>query len=168
MSELLTILPAWKPVLNVVIHTTPVAQPRGRVGVIKQKNGKVRGTIFNQTTIKNSDGTKKPHPIVAFKSDVKRTIAQHWKGAPLEGPLRLDLVFVFPRPKKLIWKTKPMPRLRYSIKPDRDNIDKSLMDAVKGIVWIDDAQVCDGRIQKFYAAGDETPFVEFKLFREVE
>ena len=36
-------------------------------------------------------------------------------------------------------------------KPDRDNLDKAIMDTLTDIgMWVDDALVCDGRIRKFY------------------
>lgn len=31
------------------------------------------------------------------------------------------------------------------------------MDALKGLAWNDDAQVCQGSIEKWIAAGDEQP-----------
>lgn len=86
-----------------------------------------------------------------------------YQGAPLAGPLRCDLVFVMPRPKGLIWKTKAMPRLFHASKPDRDNLDKAVMDALKGLAWNDDAQVCQGSIEKWIAAGDEQPHVVIRI-----
>jgi Holliday junction resolvase RusA-like endonuclease len=64
---------------------------------------------------------------------------------------------VFPRPQALIWKKRSMPRLWHDKKPDRDNLDKAIMDSLKGLAWVDDAQVCEGEIRKFIAAGDEQP-----------
>lgn len=52
-----------------------------------------------------------------------------------------------------------MPRLPHAKKPDRDNLDKAYLDALRGLLWIDDAQICDGRIEKWIAAGDEQPHV---------
>jgi Holliday junction resolvase RusA-like endonuclease len=36
-------------------------------------------------------------------------------------------------------------------KPDFDNLGKVAADAIKGIVWVDDAAVCDGRVIKRYS-----------------
>lgn len=91
--------------------------------------------------------------------------AKDYRGQPLEGPLRVDIVAVFPRPSRMVWKRKPMPRDYHVAKPDRDNIDKAVMDALTGKLWVDDCQVCDGRIQKFYAAGNEEPHVVITLRR---
>ncbi len=72
-------------------------------------------------------------------------------------------MFVFPRPLKFMWKTRPMPRLPHTIKPDRDNCDKSLLDALASTIISDDKLACDGRITKWIAAGDEQPHVEVTI-----
>lgn len=77
---------------------------------------------------------------------------------PLQGPLRVDLTFYFPRPKGHYRSGKHSHELRpdaptYHIsKPDRDNSDKAVMDQMTTMrFWEDDSQACDGRIQKLYA-----------------
>lgn len=137
--------------LVVRVPAVPVANPRARTGSI---NGKAR--IFQQKTIGKGEN-RRPHPVLAFKATVRDAVARVYQGPPLEGPICLDVEFVFARTRNQIWKRKPMPRLRHWKKPDRDNLDKSLMDSLKGLLWIDDAQVCDGRLQKWIAAGDEQP-----------
>lgn len=44
--------------------------------------------------------------------------------------------------------------LRATGRPDVDNVSKAFLDALNGIVWKDDAQVCDLRAVRLYA---ETP-----------
>ena len=102
------------------IPAVPIAQPRVRVSSF---GGHARA--YNPTTIKTSDGGKKPHPIVAFKATVRHMASLAYTAAPLSGPLRIDVTLVFPRPASAIWKTKPMPRYRHIQKPDRDNCDKA-------------------------------------------
>lgn len=125
----------------------PIAQPRQRHTVRKGKGGKQ--FVQNYTPAKD--------PVNAFKAMVRLAAHQSFKGAPLSGPLRVDSVFVFPRTKGQTWKTKPMPRIRHTKKPDRDNLDKACMDALTGLLWIDDAQACAGELEKWIAAGDEQP-----------
>lgn len=126
------------------VASIPVAQPRTRATSI---HGHARAY------------QPKGGPIAAFKASVRYAACEQFSGAPLDGPLRVDAVFVFPRTKGQIWKTKPMPRIRHSKKPDRDNLDKAVLDSLSGLLWKDDAQVCDGRIEKWIAAGDEQPHV---------
>lgn len=144
-------------ILQVTIPAVPVAQPRGRA---TSRGGKAR--IYSPTRIKTSHGTK-AHPIVEYKLAVRHAVMRAYGGQVLDGPLRLDLVFVMPRPASMIWKTKPMPRMPHIKKPDRDNLDKAVMDALTGVLWRDDAQVCSGNVEKWIAAWNESPHVELTL-----
>ena len=142
-------------VLNV--PAVPVAQPRTKATAI---NGKAR--VYTPTTI-GKDDNKRPHPIHVFKATVRLTASLRYQGKPLTGPLRIDCCFVFPRQQAKVWKTKPMPRYRHTTKPDRDNLDKAVLDCLKGTVFVDDAQVCEGRIEKWHAAGDEQPHCVIRI-----
>ena len=144
--------------IHLRIPSVPVAQPR-----IKARAFGGRAQIYTPSTIKTPEGGKRPHPIHAFKATVKMVASERYTDAPLRGPVRVDIICVFPRQAEKIWKSKPMPRYPHTAKPDRDNLDKAVLDALKGIVLSDDAQVCDGRIQKFYAAGDEQPHVDITI-----
>lgn len=79
-------------------------------------------------------------------------------GYPIfDGPVRLDLTLWFPRPKSHFNRKgiKPDAPPYHSGKPDRDNCDKAVLDALGAEclqLWRDDAQVADGRITKNYAA----------------
>ena len=80
----------------------------------------------------------------------------------LSGPLRVDLSFYFHRPKAHFGTGRNAGTLKlsapthYTSKPDRDNLDKLVLDALTGIFWIDDSQVCDGRITKQYSSRPRT------------
>lgn len=141
----------------IVIHVpaVPVAQPRQRHRNVNTKGGK--SFIQNYTPSK--------HPVTAFKATVRLAFKQAYGSEVLRGPLRCDAVFVMPRPQSLIWKTKPMPRMFHTSKPDRDNLDKAVMDALKGLAWNDDSQVCQGEIVKWIAAGDEQPHALITITR---
>ena len=131
--------------LIIYVPAVPVAQPRARATTI---NGAAR--MYEAA---------KSHPVHAFKASVRLAAREVYQGPPLDCPLSVSAVFVFPRPKRLVWKKRDMPRVPHSIKPDRDNCDKALLDALRGTVFVDDAQVCDGSLRKVYAAGDEQPHV---------
>jgi Holliday junction resolvase RusA-like endonuclease len=70
---------------------------------------------------------------------------------PYQGPLFLDLCFQLPRPKSL-----PKKVLHHVKKPDLDNLAKAVKDAIKGIVYMDDAQVIQLTATKSYS---ESPCV---------
>jgi Holliday junction resolvase RusA-like endonuclease len=100
------------------------------------------------------------HPVNAFKAAVQMAAREAYRGPVIDAPLAVRVIAVFPRPKGMVWKSKPMPRLLKVSKPDVDNCIKSLLDALNGILFRDDAQVCQLRIEKWIAAGDEQPHVE--------
>jgi len=68
---------------------------------------------------------------------------------PLEGPIELQLCMIYVRPNT--WsKKKKAATFWKSSKPDSDNLAKIFKDAMNQIVWLDDAQVADLRVQKVY------------------
>jgi Holliday junction resolvase RusA-like endonuclease len=90
----------------------------------------------------------------------------------MDGPYWRDcgvvmhVVFLFPRPQRMIWKTKPMPREPHTSTPDVDNVLKAVKDALTKIVYHDDAQVYKETGEKYYAAGDEDPHTEITVVKE--
>jgi Holliday junction resolvase RusA-like endonuclease len=76
-----------------------------------------------------------------------------------DGPVHVDLEFVFSRPAAKVWKRKPMRRLWHVVKPDTDNLQKLVFDAIKKVVWVDDSQVCSQSVVKVIATGSERPGV---------
>lgn len=72
--------------------------------------------------------------------------------APLKGPLEVFILAVFPIPQS--WSKKKQIQaiggtIRPTVKPDWDNVGK-LTDSMRGIVFVDDAQIVDGRVKKVY------------------
>ncbi len=129
--------------VDFTVPAVPVAQPRPRA-TMAGKHARVYGAASK-------------HPVNAFKATVRMAWQEAHDGTPFEGPISVDALFVFPRPKSF---PKKGGRMWKATKPDRDNLDKSLLDALSGVAWADDAQVCSGLVQKAYAAHDEAPHVE--------
>lgn len=75
--------------------------------------------------------------------------------APLEGPLYVRVFFELPRPKAHF--TKKGLRLdapKYAAKkPDVDKLLRCGLDALTGVVFVDDAQIAQVRTEKRYAEG---------------
>ncbi len=134
------------------IPTIPIAQPRQRTTIHTTRDGK----IFT------GNYTPANHPVRQFKADV-RTAVSRVLSAPLEGPVALRVVFVLPRPKRLIWKRREMPRVPHTSRPDLDNLVKSTKDALNGLAWRDDSQVVELSAGKCYASGNELPGVEIAI-----
>lgn len=83
-----------------------------------------------------------------------------WDKVPWEGPLCVNVSIYFPRPKAHSNKKglKPDAPRFHTSKPDRDNCDKAILDALTNLgIWKDDSQVAEGTIRKLYApAGFQT------------
>jgi len=146
-------------IIKFTVPAVPVAQPRTKATAF---GGKAR--VYTPTTLGTGDG-KRPHPIHAFKATV-RLAAEVYNGAPIAGPVRIDVLFVFPRHSSKVWKSKPMPRYPHVEKPDIDNLIKSVLDALQGTIIVDDCQVYAGTIEKWRASGDEQPHCAVSI-REV-
>lgn len=94
----------------------------------------------------NHVGAYDPAKSKDWKSWVKMVATS--KGVkPLSGPVSLSLTFQFTRPVSVSAKKRP----HHTVKPDLDNCIKGIKDALKGIAWIDDSQVCQIDASKVYA-----------------
>jgi len=61
---------------------------------------------------------------------------------PIDGPVRLAVYAKFSMPKSRWRKRNPRPMEWHTKRPDLDNIIKAVKDAAKGVLWLDDSQVC--------------------------
>lgn len=132
------------------VPCVPIAQPRPRIGMRFVKGGgKVAGIMRDDK-----------HPVHAFKSAVMMAARQVYQGAPLEGPISFQVVFIMPRPQGLCRKKDPVGRIWMQKKPDVDNLYKGAADALNSILFHDDSQICRSVVTKCYAARDEQPGAE--------
>lgn len=103
------------------------------------------------------------HPVNSFKAAVGYSCRQVYNGPVLECPLEVCITAIFPRPKGMMFKTKPMPREWKTSKPDIDNIQKSVYDALNGVLWRDDSLICSSHTYKMVASGVESPMVVISI-----
>lgn len=88
----------------------------------------------------------------------KQTIAGYardaYRGPLLDGPLLFIVRFVMPRPKGHSGKRglKPSAPQYHTVKPDALKLTRAAEDALTGILWRDDAQICRELILKDYGA----------------
>lgn len=68
---------------------------------------------------------------------------------PWPGAIRLLAEFQLPVPASIPqWKRNWLPHVK---RPDIDKLTRALLDPLKGIVWVDDSQVCFCTVNKVYA-----------------
>lgn len=72
-------------------------------------------------------------------------------GAPLDGPIAVDIHAVYPWPASWSQRKRALPASRWKVStPDYDNICKLVGDALNTIAWTDDARICSANIRKYY------------------
>ena len=132
------------------VPIVPIGAPRPRARVIAQPGKKPRPQIY----------------MPAVSRDYKRTIAlaaqPHMPDAVIDEPLRVDLLALMPRPKRLLRRKDPDGLIWDTSKPDRDNLDKAVLDALSPY-WRDDTLVCLGTLLKAYHARDGRPGLHVRI-----
>lgn len=122
-------------------------------------------TIPGKPTPKNSGDIVKWGKRRGFKRHPRTERAEAWAaecvrrafdGVQIEAPVRVEAVFILPRPGRLRPKRHPPGVVWAPKRPDIDNLTKLLLDAMAP-VWLDDAQVVDWRAVKVYAERDRPP-----------
>jgi Holliday junction resolvase RusA-like endonuclease len=93
-----------------------------------------------------------------WKGAVAREAKRYRPPEPFEGPIHCRLEFRIQRPKShfrtgrfaalLLPDAPPWP----ASKPDADNYEKAVLDALTGIMWGDDGQVCKVETIKFFSS----------------
>lgn len=122
----------------------PVAKGRARSAIRKGKNGK--HFVQHYT----------PDRTVECEERIKYAAKQQMGDTPpLSGPIRADIDIRFPLPKsasKAMKKAVEEDRLvPHVVRPDRDNLEKLIKDALNKVAYTDDKLIYDGRTVKRYA-----------------
>jgi Holliday junction resolvase RusA-like endonuclease len=132
-----------KAVYNLFIRGKPVAQPRTRKGKY--------GNIYN------------PHTADTWKEIIQVNILAAGRKETITKDVCLEIIFYFYAPEKL---HKASPHI---IKPDIDNLEKSVMDALKGIgIYKDDCQVCTKFTRKYWTNKKEDEGMSIKVIGVIE
>ena len=84
--------------------------------------------------------------------------ANQYKWEPYDGQLRAEVEVFIQVPKsdsKLKKQAKIIGEIRPTIKPDCDNLAKSILDSLNGLAYQDDRQIIELSVKKFYAEQSE-------------
>ena len=132
--------------LNIRVIGTPKAQPRARACIRGSHAG-----MYNPVTADDWKACVAQAVNSALESVAPRGIER-----PIfTGSMRVDITVIFARPKNHFRANgqlkKDAPGYHIT-KPDRDNLDKAILDVLtQQAILADDKIVCDGRISKRYA-----------------
>lgn len=100
-------------------------------------------------------GTYTPARTKEFERQVQLHARRMFTDLMLEVPLRVDIEFHLPKPKRTKFGYWP------AVRPDLDNFIKAILDALNGIVWKDDALICSLFCTKVYAP--QIPRIKIKI-----
>jgi Holliday junction resolvase RusA-like endonuclease len=134
--------------LTIRIPGEPFAQPRARAAVI---NGKA--VIYDPKKARNWKATAQGHMLAAMANVAESLV----------GPVEIRVLAVFTCPKSDHRKREPLGRRWHTKKPDADNVLKAVKDSAKGVLWLDDSQVCLETCEKHVGAQGEAPYVEIHV-----
>ena len=120
--------------LEFTIHIKPQGKARHRTRVV----------MINRKPVAMQYADPK---AVKYEKAIRDAVIAQYCCDPLDGPLIVSIYAWLKKPKssKLAYPT---------VTPDADNIAKAVLDALNGILWFDDKQVCELTIHKVYAALD--------------
>lgn len=108
--------------------------------------------------------TYTPNKTINYENWVKTCYLQKYKDKELmEKPLRVTIRAFFEIPKSTSKKKKQQMlnnEILPMVKPDTDNIAKSILDSLNGIAYKDDKQVAELIVYKFY---NDTPYVNVTI-----
>ena len=136
-------------------------------GLPRTQGSKVGGvTKGGKSFVRESN----PQGLAAWRAAVRTEAQRAMAGRPLLGAdglaLRLVCLFSLPRPV-----SRPRKHHYPDKKPDLSKLVRAAEDALKGIVWRDDSQVCDQVARKRYAddrGGSMRPGVDIRITEIVE
>lgn len=121
-------------------------------GIAKPK-GSTRAFVVGDKAITtaNNPNAKEWQRLVA-------TSAQQYRpaGGPYQGAVRIKVVFFFNRPKSVSETKRP----HHTVKPDLDKLVRNIGDALKGVVYEEDARIVEIIAAKHY---DSVPRVEIEV-----
>ena len=126
--------------ISFTVSGDPIAQPRHKIST---RGGFAKAYI------------PKDHPIHAYKEAIQLAARVAMAGqAPVEGPVLVTVLFRFGRPKSHTKAARA--DCNHKQKPDLDNLCKAVFDALNGICWADDSQVCQIRASKAWRTEGQT------------
>jgi len=111
-------------------------------------------------------GTRKAEATRAYEETLRQAIVDRWPaGVAPHGPVAVDFLFVFARPRRLCVARCPDGVIVAPVKPDWDNLVKAAQDAlVKSGAIGDDAAIVLGQAAKVYAERDREARVVLRVY----
>lgn len=114
--------------INLTVKTTPIGKQRPRATR--------RGNYIQIYT---------PRKTADYEKQIKKAYQKEYKDLKLEGALEVDILGFFEPAKHESKKTKEKMlknEIKFTKKPDCDNIIKPVLDGLNNVAYHDDSQIC--------------------------
>ena len=129
--------------IRVIIPGVPV--PKGSATAFYNKS------LGRAMVVQSNAAKQKP-----WASMIAVMARDKWSFGPVTTPVRLDMIFVMPRPKSHLRANGTVKdafvRRDHTSKPDVDKLARCVLDALTGVVYADDSQVVGINASKCYGA----------------
>ena len=101
-----------------------------------------------------------PKETIAYENWVRTCFLDKYRGMkPLEKPLKVKIIAYYEIPKSASKKKRQQMldmEIFPTVKPDTDNIAKSILDSLNGIAYLDDKQIVKLEVEKYYSQAPST------------
>lgn len=135
----------------IVVPGHPVGKGRARSAILYGKNGE---PLKSKQTGRILTTHYTPEKTRTWEGIARSLAMDAMKGRlPLPDPVRISIIITHSVPDSWPqWKRELAlaGRIEPTVKPDADNVEKAVKDALNGVVWIDDCQVVSGSKEKLY------------------
>lgn len=132
--------------IQFIVYGEPVAKGRPRFAR--------RGNFVSTYTPKKTKDAERIFQLEALQYKPKEILV---------GPLKIEIDVYRSIPKSASNKNMELMLkglIRPISRPDCDNYEKLVLDAMNGIFWKDDSQICETNVRKWYSTA---PRIEIKL-----
>lgn len=141
--------------LHFIINGEPIAKQSFRYAIRKGKDGKDFVSKYQKSDI------VKAEQYIGW--EVKRQLPKNF--APFDVAIGIRALFVFPIPNAFTKKQRAQIEANEVIfkdtKPDFDNLQKLLLDAMQGIVYVNDSRIVKAEAVKIYG---KVPRIEVEVY----
>lgn len=101
-----------------------------------------------------------PKETIAYENWVRTCYLEKYRGQPiLENPLKVKIIAYYEIPKSTSKKRRlemKDDKVFPTVKPDTDNIAKSILDSLNNIAYLDDKQIVKLEVEKYYSQAPST------------
>lgn len=149
-------------VIEFSVEGEPIGQPRARHD---PRSGRVYTPKVQEKIGTQPNGNPRygPDKLAPWKARIALACYGKHRG-PIDTLMHVHINAYFPRPQRLLKASSPGEAIPHGEKPDKDNVEKAILDAMVDAGLIaKDQRVCGGGTFKWYVAKGKAPGVRIRI-----